>query len=600
MSRQNHTHTGDASHLHMRMAVRWCACILMFLAFAAPGLAQSPPIWSAADFVESLDGISLFRYGALGQGAYPYRQAIPAGTMRVTYQGVPLRSRSPFGLDLDLIPAAFVDSVTFDSFNTLTFSLADSIPDEPLTDTRFLTGSRQRFNLDVLFRRAVGTQSAITFGGSSTGMSGHYPPDTDAFIPKYNFRHYLLDYYRELESGAGLHVTLRGLRDRDEIADLDSLRFMGERKTDEMTMSVMVSNMPVSSTTRVSPVLYYQKSNSRFARYGPRKSLDENVLGFSVTVDKTLGDTSYRLRAFHERTYFSSRIHLDSWIRDESAIEGAFGFRRGRFGIKLDGAIRTHSKYGTGADISAELTHHQTDRNYSFVRVRNASRYPGSGDEYYASLIFSDSTAVANLDRGESFSAEAGMHFPLPGGDGEIAGFYSDSNLPVFAPAAAAMDFRNIRFTERPPYHSTIVFMSDKLETRGGRLRLKTGFDRWATWEIGSMTTVRFDRYKYQIWYYPKVESRFDGSVRRGFFDGKLGVVGYGTATLMHWLDEHGVKGYPSGTRFFLDAGLSIKVASLELFYQVENVTSEDIYWFNILQWQGRNTMYGGRWIFYQ
>ena len=54
----------------------------------------------------------------------------------------------------------------------------------------------------------------------------------------------------------------------------------------------------------------------------------------------------------------------------------------------------------------------------------------------------------------------------------------------------------------------------------------------------------------------------------------------------------------PHGNYFFIDAGVSAKIKTLELFYRIENITSEDMQWFNAMGWQGRNSMWGVRWEF--
>ena len=70
----------------------------------------------------------------------------------------------------------------------------------------------------------------------------------------------------------------------------------------------------------------------------------------------------------------------------------------------------------------------------------------------------------------------------------------------------------------------------------------------------------------------------------------------FANARFLRW-DESEIT--PKGNYFLLDCGIEIKVSSLELFYKVENITNEDIEWFNTMGWLGRNTMWGGKWIFY-
>ncbi|MFA6471712.1 MAG: hypothetical protein WCU00_06700, partial [Candidatus Latescibacterota bacterium] len=52
----------------------------------------------------------------------------------------------------------------------------------------------------------------------------------------------------------------------------------------------------------------------------------------------------------------------------------------------------------------------------------------------------------------------------------------------------------------------------------------------------------------------------------------------------------------PDGAFFFLDSGISVKISSLMIYYKVENITGEDMQWFNTLGWQGMNSLWGIRW----
>ncbi|MFC1512347.1 hypothetical protein ACFL5H_04035 [Candidatus Latescibacterota bacterium] len=544
--------------------------------------------------------ISLFQYGALGLGAYPYRPSLPAAGVRVTIDGVPLRSRSPFGPDLEIIPAAFVDSVAVSGFGNLTVTTVDSIPTVPVTDTRFLLGIRRRFTMDVVFSRPVGKRSGITFGGSANGLQGHYTQGVDSFIPKNNLRHYLLTYRRDLDRGGVFTLSLRGLRDRDGLADLDSLVSMGERKTDETTFAAGARSLPISGTTTLSPLVYYQRSNSRFDRYGLRKSLDDNVLGMSLTADKHLGDTHYRVHLNHEWNYFSSRIHREAWTRRESAVGGSFDYHGGILRLLVDGSVRYNSEYGFGSDVGAELAAVKNTIGEALVRVQGGSLYPDPGQEYFGSLVFSDTTAVNTLARGSFFEAEAGIRLMTALGQAEIVGFGSRSKSPLFVPASATYDVSRIRFFLLP-YHTSLVEMADGLTSRGVRITGDVSFEKRYRYHIRTTNSIRWDN-NGSRWMYPAFYSQTDGTVVGTFFDGRMEVTGFGRAAV-RWWDENDLvpaQASPAGTRFLLDAGVSVMVSTLELFYRVENITGEDISWFRVLDWQGRNKMYGGRWIFYQ
>ena len=69
--------------------------------------------WTAADLLSVESRYSILRYGAFGLGAFPQRINFPGASVKVRYDGVPLYALSPFGSDLDCVPAAFADSVSY-------------------------------------------------------------------------------------------------------------------------------------------------------------------------------------------------------------------------------------------------------------------------------------------------------------------------------------------------------------------------------------------------------------------------------------------------------------------------------------------------------
>ncbi len=569
---------------------------MLFCLPAGTGVCQNID-FTAADALLGTGGISLFRYAALGSGTYPFPESMPSAGMRVIIDGVPLRSRSPFGPDLEMIPAAFVDSLIVAGTRDIAIITPRQLPEVPQTDTRFLTGIRHRFNMDAMFRIALTDSSGVTAGGSSSGMLGRYLAGVEHFIPRYNLRNYLFNYRRDLAIGGTMNLQVRGGRDRKELADLDRLVLMGEQKTDEVTVSAAITDFPMPGHVVVSPVIYYQPSTSRFARFGFRKSLDDDVFGVRISGRQDLGNTSYGLELFHEQNFFDSRIHRARWGRHESAVTGSFRYRGGFLGLILEGTGKYHSKYGAGARAGAEAAFSWNAEWETVFRASHETLYPTVGQEYYTSLVFSDSALVNTLEKGSVSEAGAALRLSTSLGKAELSGFLSRSDAPVFFPSGAVDPLTGNVFS------TSTVIMVDGITGSGGRLSFDTGFRQIRPLTVRIVTANTGRWYNDQsMRLFPALESVTSGTMAGAFFNGDLVLNGFGRAGAYWWRRSDRVPPgeYPSGTRFLVDAGVSVQVGPLELFYRVENLIGEDIRWFRTIDWQGRNTMYGGRWVFYQ
>jgi hypothetical protein len=586
---------------HLISRLYRCAGIALATLFFYSSSAHSQEriTWNTIDLMPE-SRFSVFRYAALGLGAFPYIYSSPTVPLRVTYNGVPIRSASPFGPDIELVSTVFADSVIQTGWRTMAIVDSDSIPPEPVTETQFLTGSRRRFVMDAVLRRALDKRSGITIGGSSFGMKGFYPSGTETFIPKHNLRDYLFSYQRKLTNVGLLTMSVRGFRDRDGLADLDSLHSMGERRTDESVISIGIHDLQFSPTTSLSPQIYYQRTSSRFGRYGIRKSLDDDYLGFSISADKHLAETQYHVRLLHERNYFGSQFSGDVWTRHESALEVTMHTQRNRFSATVESALRHHSQYKAGFEFGSDLMYALPENRTLFMRAHIATVYPDNGDEYYTSLMFSDSTFVSDLDRGMTVNIESGIGFPVFGGLIEMLGFWSRSKAPLFVASGSTFRGGGAGTTGWTGSDTSAMIMADGLTSSGVHVIWNTSFGDDPRWTIRTVNSYRYDN-DGSRWYYPAAESVTNGAVSRSFVNGNLHLKGYSRIDAAWW-DDHQktVTSYPSGSHLFLDAGFSLTAGTLELFYSVENIVSEDIYWFRMYKWQGRNTVYGGRWIFYQ
>ncbi|HUT64466.1 MAG TPA: hypothetical protein VMZ04_10980, partial [Anaerolineae bacterium] len=98
-----------------------------------------------------------------------------------------------------------------------------------------------------------------------------------------------------------------------------------------------------------------------------------------------------------------------------------------------------------------------------------------------------------------------------------------------------------------------------------------------------------------KTWIYPPTEFFSHVNLSRNFFSDRLTQTVFGTARYMRWRDWDST---PEGNYFFLDVGITVKVSSLELFYKIENVTNEEMKWFNTMGWLGRNALWGITWRF--
>ena len=99
----------------------------------------------------------------------------------------------------------------------------------------------------------------------------------------------------------------------------------------------------------------------------------------------------------------------------------------------------------------------------------------------------------------------------------------------------------------------------------------------------------------FQNWPYPSMELFSDMRLSRKCISDRLTATIFGDIRAVRWNDGNSS---PYENYLFLNCGLSIKVSTLELFYIIENITNEDIQWFNTLGWLDRNAMWGVRWKF--
>ena len=550
----------------------------------------SVPAWSAADMLPVDSGISMLRYGAFGLGAYPYRHAAPGADIKVYVDGVPLRSFSPFGPDLELVPPLFGYSPDSGSLDGLNFVMLDEYENKPVTCTRFLVGPQHRFNFDVLFKRKVGEKNVIYFDGSSSGI--HEKEDTE----KNTLRSYYVKYKHLLTAGSSVDFSIWAFRDRDGLVDLDNQSHMGERKTDGVSVSLGLMDYHIGELTGVSAHCYYQSADSRYDRYGLRKSLSDNTAGVNVTLSTKRGNSEYGLKVLHDIRFFDSRIHTQSWTRNMTDITSSVKWENSRFRLALKSGLMYSSKYGEATGIEGELVLLGPPEQEFVIRVLSTDEFPDTGKEYYTSLAFSRNAIVSELEKYNTSELEAGLRFIKKHVNLGLYGFISSSEAPLLGISTAVQDIRTLS----PYSHSTECYKGHKNESSGYRIFCDAYVEK--QYKCTVMTNFKYRTanlfhrsFTLKTWIYPPTEFFSHVNLSRNFFSDRLTQTFFGTARYMRWRDW---ESSPEGNYFFLDVGITVKVSSLELFYKIENVTNEEMKWFNTMGWLGRNALWGITWRF--
>ena len=558
---------------------------------------QQIPGWSAGDMLSYNSSVSLLRYSPFGLGAYPYRYSLPSAGLKVFVDRIPMRSFSPFGPDLELIPSEIIDSLEFNGCRNLNMVLKNVSEEKPVTTTSFLLGSKHRFNYEMSFLRRLGENAGILFCGSSSGIHGsNNTEDNSLRTEKNSLRNYILKYQRFLDSGGTLNISAHAFRDRDGLVDLNSLSHMGERKTDFLSTSLAVDEYPLGEKTVISPVFYYQSGYSRFHRYGFRKSLDDNNAGLNVLLSTRRGNTSYGLNLLHDMRFFNSRIHDESWKRNETELTASFAHEYSWYNLKINGGLVHSSEYGDGSKVEGELVLTFIPKQEFVIRGFITDEFPDIGKEYYTSLIFSDTTIVSDLKKYTISEVEAGWKINRQRFEFGIFGFGSSSDAPLFRVSSSAL---NSSVVVLYPFSSE-YYMSSRRESAGYRVCFRKNYEKSYQFKMKLNFSQRIkmpesDSADFRNWPYPSMEFFSDMRLSRKCINDRLTATIFGDIRIMRWNDGNSS---PYGNHYFLNCGLSLKVSTLELFYTIENITNEDIQWFNTLGWLDRNAMWGIRWKF--
>ncbi|MFC1538129.1 hypothetical protein ACFL6H_01775 [Candidatus Latescibacterota bacterium] len=552
--------------------------------------------WNSSHIISLNSGVSLLKFSSSGLGVYPYAYSTPGLGLNVYIDSVPLRSLSPFGPDLELVPSQFTSSIEYDGWDELNIVTKDITDDEtePFTDTGFLIGSRRRFNFDIIFNRSLSERSGIIIGGSSSGIHGGENTEKNAL------RAYYLKYRNKLENDSAVTFSIQSFRDRDGLIDLDNVTLsngrkagthMGERRTDNLSVSLGVDAYPLGSETSVSPTLYFQSANSRFDHYGLRKSLDEKSAGLNVFLSRKSGDNIYRIHAMNDSRFFNSRLHEETWTRNESELSVSFNRRKDKYRLHLESGFINSSKYGSGGKIKGEYALLTQPGHEIILRGISSERFPDTGQEYYTSLIYSDTTLVSNVDKFNISQIESGVRFNKENYNLEVFAFGSYSKLPLFE--VSPQLYNRVTYA-LPAINTTHIRMSSREKSYGYRVSADTHFEKLYAFDAAFNFSQRPG--ENNVNYYPSFEFNSNIQMSGNFINNKMKTTAFMNAGILRWNNSDIT---PNGNHFLIDCGLLIHVSTLQLFYRIENVLNEDIEWFNSMGWLGRNAMWGGKWVFY-
>ena len=544
-----------------------CSLPTLFSAQDVPAEKLKIMQWSAADMLPYGNGISILRYGAYGLGAYPHRINLPGSSSDVRIDGIPLPSLSSFGPDLELIPAAFVDSVDCDSNNNINVYTCTMNSETPETETNFLLGVKRRFSLQTVVKMPMNPSSSVVFGGTSSGIHSNEFTETNSY------RGYFTKYQRTLEQGGTLFVTGFAFRDSDGLRNLNTQDSMGERETDIITLSTGIKSYRITSNTTISPMVYYRSGISRFNRNDIIKSLDDDSVGFSVISSTQRGNTGFDISLTSDSRFIDSRLHDDSWSYNDTQLSGTWRWTGDRFRYSAGGGIILSSEYGTGGQGESELSWQLTPATEFFVLGTIADKTPDAGYEIYPSLVFSDTILVSDLDMYRYMQLESGFTIKRRMMSYAVSAFSTTGKQPLFDPSSCL-----IGFTDNETYSG---------------LKLYAGTNEKEKYRSDLTIYYITSSQSRNIWPVPYMEITSQNNLTKDFFDSRLHSIAFCNARVLGW--NNGPTG-PDGTSFYLDGGVAIKVLSLSLFYMVENITGENTGWFDALQWQGRNDMWGVKW----
>jgi hypothetical protein len=545
--------------------------LLLLINLPAYGRADEVPMprFSTDDFIPFESVLSFFRYGSFGLGIFPYLPSLPGAPVEIRVDGVPLPSFSPFGPDLERIKYLVIDSLAVNNDRTIWIATPDSIPAIPVTRINFLSGDKRRFRFQTTFLRRVNNNTGIFACGSSDGIhKGEVTQGNSS-------RDYLFKYFRSTKNGGLIQGTINGGFYRTDLSDLVVRKPMGSGELEHLVFSLGVKNYRLSENTNLFSTAYYRSGTTKLDRFNIPSNYDDNSFGALISLKRKEKKAIYGLDVTIDSRQFKGRT-IDVKLQDTVSklkASGSWFFKKAI--ITAIGGGSFSSRYGAGGIADGSLTVPLKGKIDFIARGSFSHETPDQGNEIYSSLSFSDTVRISHLRQYHVAGLETGIKVREWGGEWGIYGFSSQSDAPFFTlnPPSSIQNAGDVNSGLR----ATLFFSRERKVRYEGFLKVNY---------IGGSSS-------HLVWPHPAIDADVKINASRIFFGGALHAALFGEARLFDWKNGPST---PKGFSFFLDSGISAKVSSLLIYYKVENLTNENVEWFDTLGWQGMNSLWGVKW----
>jgi len=97
-------------------------------------------------------------------------------------------------------------------------------------------------------------------------------------------------------------------------------------------------------------------------------------------------------------------------------------------------------------------------------------------------------------------------------------------------------------------------------------------------------------------WRFPVAAASLGTRISGDFIGDRLHAILFQHSRFLYYDAPAGLA--PDGGYLLIDAGVTFRVRTVELFYTIENLTGEELLWFDALASLDRNGMWGCRWVF--
>jgi len=527
------------------------------------------PQWTAGDLLDAQGGVSILQPGSFGAGQFPYRTMIPPVSFDVRLNGAPLPAFSPFGPNMERLPIGFTDSITVISNQTIRLASLDSIPENPITRIGFLSGERRRYRFHGTFNRKITGRSAIFIGGAADGIRGN------ALIQGSASRLYSFKYIYFLENGGMLKTEAGGGRDRSDVYDLAASAGMGSHRIDNTFLSSGLERYPLSPNVLFSSLLYYRNGDGRLQRYGTGMGFIDDSFGAAGRLEIQRNGMTYCIDLTNDARFFDNRTGKTGWSDNITGFYSSVAWKSPRIRLSIGGGGRYSTEYGLGAAAEGEISIPVLHEANFVARGMFTHRFPGPEHLFYPSMAYSDTLGVSELDKHRISELETGFQNRRGNVEYGVYGFTAFANVPRFIPIPASM-----------------LMTGDELYG-GGRIKLGIVGMRSFRYEAEARLEYTGGSSMISIWPRPVFRAEAKGNLSRIFFHGNLHSAAFGRILMEH---RAASPVSPDGGNVFLEGGISAKISSLILYYQVENITGAGMRWFGVYSVQGRNSVWGVRW----